>query len=333
MDTVLKAASGIDRFLDEMRRETFQKFQAFTVGEVFTDDPERLQALIGNQGHFSTIFDFSQTHMGMNEGGWYLSQPVVRNEDYKQCVFQVQKTLGDIGFLSNIIENHDLPRGVSRFLPREELTDSGKKMLGALNLMMRGLPFIYQGQELGMTNVDFPSIDQVDDCSTKDQYAIALRAGLTPQEAFERVKPFSRDNTRTPFHWNSEKHAGFTTGTPWLMVNPNYTQINAQDQRNRKDSVFSWYQSLIALRKNPEYQEAVVYGELIPYLPRQKNLMAFFRKGQEKTLLVAANYQKEPQDMVLPSPYRNLLLNNEEELSRTGDSLHLKGYQLVILEL
>lgn len=147
------------------------------------------------------------------------------------------------------------------------------------------------------------------------------------------MKPFSRDNARTPFQWDDSEHAGFTTGTPWLCVNPNYKEINAADQVGRSDSVFSWYKQLIALRKNPEYQEAVVYGELIPYLEEQKNLMAYFRKGQEKTLLVAANYQSQPQDMVLPSSYKKVLMNNCPSLNQEGDVLHLEGYQVVILEL
>lgn len=184
-----------------------------------------------------------------------------------------------------------------------------------------------------MTNVEFTSIDQVDDCSTLDEYRVALDAGLSPEEALKSVMPFSRDNARTPFQWTAGENAGFTTGIPWLAVNPNYQKINAADQVGRADSVYSWYKSLIALRKDPEYRETVVYGELIPYLEAQKNLMAFFRKGEQKTLLVAANYQKEPQDMVLPSSYKKVLLNNCRGLSRKDDVLRLEGYQAVILEL
>ena len=333
IQNMLHDARGIDEFLHEMRIETFDKYNAFTVGEVFTDRPDALKAFIGDDGHFSSMFDFSETVCGKNDDGWYKSQPVVCGDEYKKCAFDEQRRLGDIGFISNIIENHDEPRGVSHYIAEGEVNDTSKKMLATVNMMLRGLPFIYQGQELGMTNVDFTSIDQIDDCSTLDEYQVALDAGLSPEEALRSVKPFSRDNARTPFQWDDSANAGFTTGTPWLSVNPNYKEINAADQVGRNDSVYAWYKQLTSLRKNPDYQEAVVYGELIPYLEEQKNLMAYFRKGQEKTLLVAANYQKQPQDMVLPSSYKKVLMNNCPSLNQEGDVLHLEGYQVVILEL
>ena len=134
----------------------------------------------------------------------------------------------DIGFVSNIIENHDEPRGVSRYIPEGDCCDASKKMLGGLNFMLRGLPFIYQGQELGMENVKFESIDQVDDISSLDEYKVALEAGCTPEEALKAVSRFSRDNARTPMQWTDGENAGFTTGKPWLKVNANYTKINAE---------------------------------------------------------------------------------------------------------
>ena len=156
--------------------------------------------------------------------------PASLDTQYKKAAFGTQKRLGDIGFISNIIENHDEPRGVSHYIPEADVSDTSKKMLAAVNVMLRGLPFIYQGQELGMTNVAFHSINEIDDCSTLDEYQVALDAGLTPEAAFKAVVPYSRDNARTPFQWDATANAGFTTGTPWLKVNPNYTGINAAEQ-------------------------------------------------------------------------------------------------------
>jgi oligo-1,6-glucosidase len=333
VENMLHDATGIDEMLHEMRVETFDKHNAFSVGEVFTDREDALRTFIGNDGHFSTMFDFSTQICGKNEDGWYKSQPVICGEEYKQCEFASQKRLGDIGFISNIIENHDEPRGVSHYIPAEDISDTSKKMLAAANIMLRGLPFVYQGQELGMTNVAFTSIDQIDDCSTLDEYQVALNAGLDKEEALKLCIPYSRDNARTPFQWNDKENAGFTTGTPWLMLNPNYTTINAADQMNRDDSVLAWYKELLALRKNPEYKEAVVYGEVVPYKEEQKNLMAYYRKTDSQSLLVIANYQSGAQDVQLPADYKKVIMNNLSSFDVEGDVLHMPGYQVVILAI
>lgn len=333
IQNMLHDAVGIDEFLHEMKVETFDKHSAFSVGEVFTDREDALKAFIGNEGHFSSMFDFNETIFGKSEDGWYACQAPVWGDDYKKCVFDTQKKLGDIGYISNIIENHDEPRGVSHYLPEGCVNDTSKKMLATVNFMLRGLPWIYQGQELGMTNVQFQSIDEIDDCSTLDEYQVAQDAGLTPEQALKAVSHYSRDNARTPFQWDSSENAGFTTGTPWLKVNPNYTEINAKDQIHRPDSLFSCYKSLIALRKSPEYKDVVVYGEVVPYKEEQKNLMAYYRKGTDKTLLVAANYQNEPQDLILPEAYKKLLMNNLDTMDITGKTLHMSPFQVVVFEI
>lgn len=329
--TMLKEASGIGEFLGEMRDRTFKKYDAFSVGEVFDEKPEEIPDFIGDNGYFSSMFDFNETIFGNSEKGWYDAKPVTP-DDYKRCCFESQAKIGDIGFLSNIIENHDEPRGVSRYIPEGDCNVHSKKMLAALNFMLKGLPFIYQGQELGMENVPFSSIDEIDDISTLDEYQVALDAGLTPAEALKVVAKFSRDNARTPMHWSAGENAGFTAGKPWLKVNPNYTSINVESQMDDPDSVRSFYRELIALRKNPEYKETVVYGVLKPYLEDRHNLMAYYRKG-DRTLLVIGNYQKEEQTVELPSSYQKVLLNNYPELITEGNSVRLSGYQAVILEM
>ena len=327
---MLKEAQGIGQFLGEMRDRTFKNYDAFTVGEVFNEKPEEISDFIGENGYFSSMFDFNETICGGSEKGWYDARQITP-EEYKTCCFEAQKKAGQIGFLSNIIENHDEPRGVSRYLPQGDCTVKSKKMLAALNFMLRGIPFIYQGQELGMENVPFASIDEIDDISTLDEYQTALNAGLSPEEALKAVSRFSRDNARTPMQWSADKHAGFTTGTPWLKVNPNYTTINAASQQNDKGSVKNFYKQLIALRKHPEYKNTIVYGTLEPVWEDQKNLMAYYRK-EDKTLLVIGNYQKEEQAVHLPQTYRRILLNNDSTLRQTDNILYLSGYQVVILE-
>ena len=143
----------------------------------------------------------------------------------------------------------------------------------------------------------------------------------------------SRDNARTPFQWSDKAHAGFTTGTPWLTENPNYTRINLESQRNDPDSVYQYYRKLTALRKNPEYAETVVYGECIPVWEDRHNLMAYYRKSSEKTLLVIGNYQTEPQSVTLPQALKKVVLNNLPTLVEDGKTLTLAGYQAVVLEV
>ena len=332
---MLREARGIGEFLGEMRDRTFKNYDAFSVGEVFNEKPEEIPDFIGDNGYFSSMFDFNETIFGTSEKGWYDASPITP-DDYKRCCFESQAKVGDIGLLSNIIENHDEPRGVSRYIPEGECCTQSKKLLAAMNFMLRGLPFIYQGQELGMENVPFSSIDEIDDISTLDEYQVALNAGLSPADALHAVAKFSRDNARTPMQWSGEANAGFTTGKPWLKVNPNYTSINAADQLEDPDSVRSFYKELIALRKDPDYKETVVYGELKPYLEEQHNLMAYYRKG-EQTLLVIGNYQMEEQTVELPSEYhseyKKILLNNYPELVQEGTTLILHGYQAVVLEM
>ncbi len=329
MDNMLEEASGIGEFLGEMRDRTFKPHNAFSVGEVFHEKPEEVEDFIGENGYFSSMFDFSASTFGDSPKGWYDRTPITP-EDYKNCCFQAQERIGDKGFLSNLIENHDLPRGVSYYIPREELTLESKKLLAVMYFMLRGLPFIYQGQEIGMENIEVRSIDQVDDISAVNQYHTALNAGYSPEEAIRAVSPYSRDNARTPMQWNASPYAGFSTARPWLDVNPNYTAINAAAQEQDENSLLRFYKKLTALRKDPEYGNTVVYGEFIPYLREQRNLMGYYRK-YEHTLLVLGNMQTECQNIPLPGICKKVLLNNYQGLSINGEKITLEGWQAVIL--
>lgn len=331
VNTMLKETTGIGAFLGEMRDRTFLKYDAFSVGEVFNEKPGELPDFIGENGYFSSMFDFNAAIFGQSEKGWYDAKPITP-EDYKNCCFEAQEKAADIGFLSNIIENHDEPRGVSRYIPESDCCPESKKMLAALYFMLRGIPFIYQGQELGMENTQFSSIAEIDDISSLDEYQVALDAGLSPEEALKVVAGRSRDNARTPMQWSDAPNAGFTEGTPWLSVNPNYPSINAAAQQNDPDSLFSFYKQLIRLRKNPVYQQTIVYGILEPAFRKRKNLMAYYRRS-DKTLLVIGNYQRQEQSVTLPAAYKKVLLNNYADIAQDGTSILLHKYQVLILEL
>lgn len=329
---MLEDTIGLGDFLTELKNKTFAPHDAFTAGEVFNEREEEIPLFIGDDGYFSTMFDFESASFGENGRGWYKKQPITP-DDYKKCCFKTQKRIGDIGMISTIIENHDEPRGVSHYIPEGECSDTSKKFLATMQLMLRGLPFIYQGQEIGMENVNFTSIDQIDDISSRDQYRVALEEGLSEEEAFAIVKKYSRDNARTPFQWDDSENAGFTTGKPWLTLNPNYKEINAKSQVNDPDSLFSYYKKLIRLRKDPEHQDVVVYGEVIPYLVEEPKLMAFYRKGETETLLVLGNFQTAKKTVKLPSQPKQVLLNNVNDLTMTSDEICLEGYQAVVLLL
>lgn len=330
---MLKDAIGVGDFLTELKNETFAKHDAFTVGEVFDEREEDIPLFIGDDGYFSSMFDFNETIFGKSRNGWYDCKPITP-DDYKRCCFETQEKIGDIGMISTIIENHDEPRGVSHYIPADELSETAKKFLGTMQFMLRGLPFIYQGQEIGMENVNFTSMEQIDDISTRDQYRVAIEAGISPEEAFASVKHYSRDNSRTPFQWDDSKNAGFTTGTPWLMVSPDYKRINAASQINDPNSLLSYYKKLTALRKNPEYSETVVYGKTVPYLPETNRLMAFERVSENQTLLVLGNFQTQPQTVKLPSKCKNVVLNNVENVDFVSDTeIKLEGYQALVIEI
>lgn len=348
MGNMLADAHGIGEFLGEMAKKAFRPYNAFTVGEVFNVKDDELKDFIGDEGYFSSMFDFNSHIFGKSLDGWYASQRYLTPDEYKHCIFETQKKIGDMGMVSNIIENHDEPRGVCYYIqPQDRCTDA-KKLLAGVYFMLRGLPFIYQGQEIGMENLDFHTIDEIDDISTLDEYKVAREAGLSDEEALSVASAFSRDNARTPVQWDDGANAGFTAGKPWLKVNPNYKQINVQAQVNDEDSVLAFYKKLTRLRKSEEYKETIVYSQLIPYLEEEKNLIAYFRKG-EKTLLVLANFQKDPRKVQLPAPAKKVVLNNKESVNwgcprdngeqgtfrkdTRGMEIELSGFQYVLLEL
>lgn len=329
---MLEDAEGIGEFLEEMKHETFDKYDAFTVGEVFNEKDSELREFIGEDGHFSSKFDFAPEMCGKG-GAWYEHESVTP-EMYKDAIFDSQLRVADIGFLSNIIENHDEPRGVCRYIPEGDLNDTSKKALATVYFFLRGIPFIYQGQEIGMENCPFESIDQLDDISSKDEYKVCRDAGYSEEESMKLLRVYSRENARTPVQWSDEENAGFSTHEPWMIVNPNYKEINLAKQKDDSNSVYAFYKKMIALYKDPAYHETLTFGRFEPYQRETKNLIAYFRKGEGQTLLVLANFQNEPQTVVLPETAGDVILNNYAGVDLDDDGrITLGGYQAVIIEL
>ena len=331
VERMLEDADGIGEFLSEMAEKCFHPYDAFTVGEVFNEKEDEICDFIGEKGYFSSMFDFEETCYGKSEDGWYASKYVLTPEDYKKCIFHTQQKIGETGLISNIIENHDEPRGVCHYILPEDRCPDSKKLLAGVYFFLRGIPFIYQGQEIGMENMDFTSMEQIDDISTIDEYKVALNAGCTEKEALQVASAFSRDNARTPVQWNKEKNAGFTTGTPWLEVNPDYKEINVESQLTDSNSLLSFYKKMTALRKTQEYKDTFVYGSFKPYKEDQENLIAYTRT-EEKNILVMGNLQSQSRNVELPGEVKNVLLNNQEEVQIKNGTISLNPYQFVILE-
>ena len=295
---------------------------------------DELPEFIGENGHFSTIFDFSAHCLSDGEHGWY-DAPKMEFSKWRKAIFQSQMETQKYGFKANIIENHDEPRGVSRFLPAYAQTPEGTKMLGTVNLLLRGIPFIYQGQEIGMKNAKWNSIDEFDDISTKDQYQIAREAGLSDREAMEVCNRMSRDNARTPMQWTSGENAGFTKGTAWLKINPDYKEINVEDQQNNPDSVLNYYRKLIALRKSDEFKNVFTYGEFIPEYEEMDDILAFYRTDAATSILVVANFGTDAASIELKGNVKRVLMSNQknETVDYTKNRLNLKSCEVVVLEM
>ena len=327
---MVESVEGVDDKLQELKKNTFDRYDAFTVGEVFNMKKDALRAFVGENGHFSTMFDFSVNCLSDGPGGWYRNREIAF-ADFRETLFKSQLECQGVGFLANIIENHDEPRGSSRYLPEHARNEQGMKMLGTVSLLLRGIPFLFQGQEIGMTNCPMDSVAEYNDINTKAEYETARQAGLSDAEALKACYRFSRDNSRTPMQWDASPNAGFTTGTPWLKVNPNYVDINVAEQETRADSILNYYKALIALRKSEAYREAFTYGVFRPLFADEDNILAYCRTGDTREAVVIANFGAEPK--TLPAAqfrgYQLLLSNAPADV--TADTITLKSAQVIVL--
>ena len=327
---MVENVEGVDALLEDLKNHTFAKKDAFTVGELFNIGVEDLPDFIGENGHFSTIFDFSAHMLSDGEHGWY-DAPPISFDAWKKAITDSQMRVQNVGFEANIIENHDEPRGVSRFLPDYAQNADGAKMLGTVSVLLRGIPFIYQGQEIGMQNARWNSVDEFDDISTKDQYRMAREAGLSDAEALAVCSAMSRDNARTPMQWKDAPQAGFTSGTPWLKVNDNYPVINVEKEEGQPDSVLHYYRKLIALRKSGEYRELFTYGKFEPAYENADHVMAYYRILQGRRVLVAANFGTDTIELDWEVPAKKVLLSNKKR-TNAENKLILEKCEVFVTE-
>ena len=328
---MIESVDGIGELLDDLKKNTFEKYEAFTVAEAFNLNKSELNKFIGENGYFSTIFDFSAQCLSDGKHGWYDS-PDITFKKWRETIINSQLDVQKVGFEANIIENHDEPRGVSRFLPEYARNADGIKMLGTVSILLRGIPFIYQGQEIGMQNAIWKSIDEFNDINTIDQYSIARKAGLNDTDALAACSKMSRDNARTPMQWDSSKNAGFTNGTPWLKVNSNYKLINVDTQEKDSDSVLNYYKKLVSVRKSPEYIETFTYGEFIPAYENTETVMAYYRVFNNKRILVIANFGKDTATVPVEYSFKHIILSNKGRSSLPTTSISLESCEVLVLE-
>ena len=325
-------AQPIEPFLQELKERTFAKYNAFTVGEVFNETDEELHFFIGKDGVFSSIFDFKQTMLGQEGKGWF-DHSLPTADELKESIFQAHERADSIGVLSTIIENHDEPRGVSHYIAEGPVNDTSKKALGTIQVLRKGIPFIYQGQEIGMENQVFESVEDFDDIATINGYHVAKEAGLSEEEALAAIAKYSRDNARTPMQWSAEPGLGFSDGPAWLISSKPNVAINVEDQEKDPNSILNYYRKLTALYRHPLYGNTIRFGDMIPAYRDRENIIAFERRG-DKRLLVVSNFQNRQATLELPAPIKTVVLNNTVGLFQEGDQvLELAPYQTVVVEL
>lgn len=325
-------AQPIEPFLQELKERTFAKYNAFTVGEVFNETDEELHFFIGKDGVFSSIFDFKQTMLGQEGKGWF-DHSLPTADELKESIFQAHERADSIGVLSTIIENHDEPRGVSHYIAEGPVNDTSKKALGTIQILRKGIPFIYQGQEIGMENQVFESVEDFDDIATINGYHVAKEAGLSEEEALAAIAKYSRDNARTPMQWSAGPGLGFSDGSAWLISPKPDVAINVEDQEKDPDSILNYYRKLTALYRHPLYGNTIRFGDMIPAYRDRENIIAFERRG-DKRLLVISNFQNRQATLELPATIKTVILNNTAGLFQEGNQvLELTPYQTLVLEL
>ena len=313
----------LQEYFKELSRETFQKGDLITVGEAWGADTERAKLYSNPDGsEFSMVFQFEHIGLDQKEGGekWDLAPLPFKN--LKKIMAHWQNELYNCGWNSLFWDNHDLPRIVSRWGNDREYRVESAKMLAILLHGMQGTPYIYQGEELGMTNVQY-DIEDYKDCEIINMYHERLEKGYSKDEIMKSIYAKGRDNARTPMQWDDSANAGFTTGTPWIKVNDNYDKINAKSQVDDPDSIFSCYKKLVQLRKD---YPVFVDGKFTLLLEDDENIFAYSRKNEEKTMIVVCNFfDKEiPMPLAKECEGMEVLISNYKD---TSDMSVLRPYE------
>lgn len=324
----------IHEFLHEMHERVLSKYDIMTVGEMPGVDADEAALYTGEaRGEVNMVFQFE--HMDIDSGprGKWDIKPFALT-DFKELMSKWQTGLNGRGWNSLYLNNHDQPRMVSRFGHDGEYRVESAKMLATLLHTMQGTPYIYQGEELGMTNVRFDSIDDYRDIETLNMYrAEVIEGGADPEQVMRAIHIKGRDNARTPMQWDASANAGFSTGTPWLAVNPNYTEINAKAALADPNSVFHYYKRLIALRKE---QPILVYGDYRLLLEDSEQIYAYVREFEGRRLLTVLNFTAETVRCELPSEAaalaKELLISNYEPMDRDPNDLVLRPYEALVFQ-
>ena len=296
---------GIHEILQEMNREVFSKYDIMTVGEGARVTVEMVSDYIcAGRQELDSMYHFDICNRDP-------APPSVLR--YKQAQMAWAKVVEGNAWIAQHLSNHDFPRQVSRFGNDKEYRVPSAKLLATLTHTMPGTPYVYQGEEIGMTNVEFATIEEYNDPYTVGQYHAMIKAGIPEDAVWAKLRPISRDNPRTPYQWNSGENGGFTTGKPWIKVNPRYGQINYTADRAAQDSIFAYYQKLIALRKTCP---AIVDGLFEMLLPDHERVVMYLRRTARQTLLVVANFTDSETPVVLPEAiaghrWHRLLTNYE----------------------
>lgn len=313
----------LQEYFKELSKETFQKGDLITVGEAWGADTERAKLYSNPDGsEFSMVFQFEHIGLDQKEGGEKWDLAPLPFKKLKKIMAHWQNELYNCGWNSLFWDNHDLPRIVSRWGNDREYRVESAKMLAILLHGMQGTPYIYQGEELGMTNVQY-DIEDYKDCEIINMYHERLEKGYSKDEIMKSVYAKGRDNARTPMQWDDSANAGFTTGTPWIKVNDNYDKINAKSQVDDPDSIFSCYKKLVQLRKD---YPVFVDGKFTLLLEDDENIFAYSRKNEEKTMIVVCNFfDKEiPMPLAKECEGMEVLISNYKD---TSDMSVLRPYE------
>jgi len=313
----------LQEYFKELSKETFQKGDLITVGEAWGADTERAKLYSNPDGsEFSMVFQFEHIGLDQKDGGEKWDLAPLPFKKLKKIMAHWQNELYNCGWNSLFWDNHDLPRIVSRWGNDREYRVESAKMLAILLHGMQGTPYIYQGEELGMTNVQY-DIEDYKDCEIINMYHERLEKGYSKDEIMKSIYAKGRDNARTPMQWDDSANAGFTTGTPWIKVNDNYDKINAKSQVDDPDSIFSCYKKLVQLRKD---YPVFVDGKFTLLLEDDENIFAYSRKNEEKTMIVVCNFfDKEiPMPLAKECEGMEVLISNYKD---TSDMSVLRPYE------
>jgi len=321
------------QYLREMHEKVLSHYDVMTVGETpFTTTLDGRYYSNPARKELGMIFHFE--HMAIDREEHNAVRKPFDLVEFKSIMSKWQDDLYQKGWNSLYWNNHDQARAVSRFgCDSPEFRVVSAKMLGTVLHMMSGTPYVYQGEEIGMTNKHFTSIDEFNDLMAKFHYQKMMEKGVAPQDAIDFLNFFSRDHARVPVQWNNQENAGFTTGEPWLAVNPNYTSINAEQAVSDPESVFHHYRKLIALRQGDEYGDVVTYGKHRLLDPEDAEVYAYLRNYDGKTLLVVANFTAEQQVRSYDKQFKEVVLNNYADDIASVQALTLKPYQACIFEV